>query len=155
MCENIFEVDKILAFLRPFETLTFLTHRRVFRDLGRVMCRHRRNKRELFRKPKWYLVKANTIRDVAYAAATVNNAPFRHYQGSLLCIGQKLRIIFIPRSHNKSFDDVTAELGPFSLYARSWVIEARNFPNLKIHEKKIEKSCNFFAQMIRTMRRIC
>ena len=100
-------------------------------------------------------MKANTIRDVAYAAATVNNAPFQHNRGSLLSFGQKLCIIFIPRCH-KSFDDVTAQLGPFSLYARSRVKEARIFPNLKIHEKKIEKcyGYNFFAQMIRPVRRI-
>ena len=73
------------------------------------------------------------IRDVAYAAATVNNAPFRHYQGSLLCISQKLRIIFFPRCHNKSFDDVTAELGPFSL------LRPVAGQRMKIHEKKLKK----------------
>ena len=74
-------------------------------------------------------MKANTIRDVAYAAATVNNKPFRQYQGNLLCIG-----------HNNSFDDVTAELGLFSLYARSRVKKTRNFPNFKTHEKTLKKA---------------
>ena len=74
-------------------------------------------------------MKANTIRDVAYAAATVNNTPFCHYQGNLLCIG-----------HNNSFDDVTAELGLFSLYAQSPVKEAQNFPNLKTRKRKLKKA---------------
>ena len=133
MCENIFEVDKILAFLRPFDFLD--PPPRIQGPGPSYVTSSKEQTRVISQAEIWYLVKANTIRDVAYAAATVNNAPFRHYRGSLLSIGQKLRIIFIPRCHNKSFDDVTAELGPFSLNARSRVKEARKFPNWKIHEK--------------------
>ena len=86
-------------------------------------------------------MKANTIRDVAYVAATVNNALFHHYRGSLLCIGQNLRIIFIPHCHNKSFDDVTAALGPLSLYARMPLnLRSAKFSTLENSLKNLKKA---------------
>ena len=140
MCEEIFEVYKILLFLQPFETDFLDPPPRIQGPGPRYVTSLKEYPRVISQAKIWYLLKANNIRGVAYAAATVNNAPFRHYQGSLLCIGEKLCIIFFPHCHNKSFNDVTAELGPFSLYAQSQVKEARNFPNLKMDEKNLKKA---------------
>ena len=57
----------------------------------------------------------------------------------------------------QSFNDFTAELGPFSLYARYTGQRSAKFSKFKNSWKKFEKSYgyNFFAQMIRPIRRIC